>query len=552
MLTSLSIKNFILIEYININFQNGFSVITGETGAGKSIIIDALSLLTGKRTDSSVIRKNEQKCVIEASFVINDNLKAIFENEEIDFCNPSTIRREINDNGKSRAFINDSLVNLNKLELISKYLFHLHSQNENSNIVNSIYRLNFIDNIADSEKILYIYQSNFSLYNSLINTLNDKIIVFKKLKDERDYNSYQLQQFENANLQSDNELDDLENLQSFLENAEDIKKDIFQVLSMINYSDNSSLLDSVKEILSVFSRLSKNYKPAENYLERFDQINEEVKDIFYSLEKENDKLEVNPQELEKTLARIDVINNLLVKHNCKNISELKQKQLTYRKAIESTEDIEQEIDILKKQISAKESELIEIANELTKKRTSVFSNIEREINKLLSELGIPYGVFKIENQKSEKFSANGYDNINFLFSANKDFAPDYIEKVASGGEFSRLMLALNVILAKSKSMTTIVFDEIDSGVSGEIASKMGKMMKQISNFSQVISITHLPQVAAIGDSHYNVVKTFNNNQTVSEIVEISNYERINVIAAMISGEKMTKEAIENAKILLKK
>ncbi len=552
MLTSLSIKNFILIEYININFQNGFSVITGETGAGKSIIIDALSLLTGKRTDSSVIRKNEQKCVIEASFVINDNLKAIFENEEIDFCNPSTIRREINANGKSRAFINDSLVNLNKLELISKYLFHLHSQNENSNIVNSIYRLNFIDNIADSEKILYIYQSNFSLYNSLINTLNDKIIVFKKLKDERDYNSYQLQQFENANLQSDNELDDLENLQSFLENAEDIKKDIFQVLSMINYSDNSSLLDSVKEILSVFSRLSKNYKPAENYLERFDQINEEVKDIFYSLEKENDKLEVNPQELEKTLARIDVINNLLVKHNCKNISELKQKQLTYRKAIESTEDIEQEIDILKKQISAKESELIEIANELTKKRTSVFSNIEREINKLLSELGIPYGVFKIENQKSEKFSANGYDNINFLFSANKDFAPDYIEKVASGGEFSRLMLALNVILAKSKSMTTIVFDEIDSGVSGEIASKMGKMMKQISNFSQVISITHLPQVAAIGDSHYNVVKTFNNNQTVSEIVEISNDERINVIAAMISGEKMTKEAIENAKILLKK
>lgn len=550
MLQNIYIKNFVIIDEINIKFYKGFSVITGETGAGKSIILDALSLLFGKRADSSIIQKDKTQCVIEASFDISNlKLENLFKTNELVYENIVVLRREFNINGKSRAFINDELVTLNILKNIAEFMFYLHSQNENSNITDSNFRLNIIDIIANSQKKYSDYKNLFFQLEECKNTIKFLSTKLEKLNKESEFNKFQAEQLKNAKLNSDNEIEDLEENIKILENAEEIKNNLQQSALIID-NDEFAILKSIKELKILLSKIAKNYKSANNFLERIENINNEFKDINNWILNDYEKIEDNPELLQTSNSRIDFLNSLLLKHQVKNIIELKKKFVEYESLVQNSEDL----DIKIKELQEKEEKLLsetkKIAEELSKLREKSFQTIEKQIIATIKELGIEYGIFKIENIKSSDLTNSGYDNINFLFSANKSVEAQLLEKVASGGEFSRLMLAINALLSDFTEMPTIIFDEIDTGVSGEIASKMGKMMKKIAEKTQVISITHLPQVAAIGDTHYKVFKITDSEKTISEISEIKNEDRIKEIAGMISGERLTNQAIENAKTLL--
>ena len=550
MLTSLYIKNYILIDEIKIDFNKGLSVITGETGAGKSIIIDALSLLFGKRADTSVIRKNQDKCIIEAIFDIqNLKLENLFSENEIDYLPECTLRREISSNGKSRIFINDCVTNLSALRTISENIFFLHSQNENLSLANPIYRLNIVDTIANNQSLLECYQNNFHKLEEIRTSLRNAKSELEKLSKESDYNQFQAEQLVAAKLDSDSELESLENQQLLLENAEEIKNNLLQIHNFIE-NDEVSINIFIKDIKNSLQKISKIYKPANEYLERIEYIKTEFQDINQTITQENEKIENNPQVLEEINQRIDLINSLLLKHHVKDIIELKQKRDEYLSLIKNTEEIENKISDLEKAEKKQFLETLSIAKKLSENRKNIFPKIEKYIVDTISELGINYGIFKVEDIISETLTESGIDNINFLFSANKSIEPELLDKVASGGEFSRLMLTINSLIANSIGFATIIFDEIDTGVSGEIANKMGKIMKKISQNTQVISITHLPQVAAIGDFHYKVFKYTDEYKTISGIKQINEDERITEIASMISGEKLTPQAIENARILL--
>ncbi|MDR2835388.1 MAG: DNA repair protein RecN [Bacteroidales bacterium] len=551
MLLSIYIKNFVLIDEVNINFQKGFSVITGETGSGKSIIIDALSLFFKKKVETSVIRKNQNKCIIETAFDIKKlNLKKNFIDSEIEYSDITIFRKEINSTGKSRNFINDSVVSSSTLIHICENIFHIHSQNENYALSDPEFRLKIIDSIANSNGLYENYQENYEKLEKCRYELSKAKSALEKLSKEIEFNKFQTEQLGNAKLNDINELENLENEISILENTEEIKNSLYISNNLIGENE-SSILNLIKELKIIFSKISKKYKSANDILDRIEMINSELKDIKDTLSKESETIEANPEQLEILNSRIDLINNLLLKHHVKNISELKLRHEEYIKIIQTTDELENSIE----EISAKENlQLIvtkNIAEELSKLRNSSFLEIETKICETLKELGIQNGVFKIQNETSSELTIYGYDNINFLFSANKFIEPELLEKVASGGEYSRLMLALNSILANSIGISSIIFDEIDTGVSGEIANKMGKIMKKISKNIQVISVTHLPQVAAIGDFHYKVFKYNNDESTISGIKNIDKEERITEIASMISGEKLTQQAIENAKILLK-
>jgi DNA repair protein RecN (Recombination protein N) len=550
MLASLSIKNYLLIEQIDLNFKSGFSVITGETGAGKSIIIGAISLLLGKRADASVLLDKDSKCVVEASFDLqNLDLNAIFQENELDFEKDTIIRREILSNGKSRAFINDTPVNLVALKNISERLIDLHSQHENLALAISSYRLQIIDTTANSTVFFQNYLKEYDVYLKLKSEVEKTQTTLVQAKKDIDYYKFQVEQIENAKLTDNNELEFLEGQSSLLENAEEIKIALNNSINIISAED-LSIEALFKELKSVLNKVGKTYKPSFELLQRLDSTIIEIRDISEVLNKDAEKAEVNPALLEKTNARIDSINNLLSKHNSANITELKAVYEGYSTHIKGTEEIEEKLIALKKALQEKYLEVKNLAKELSKKRTNSFVQIENNMTKMLQELGMAHAVFIIENIILPDISPSGIDNINFLFSANKSIPAQALEKVASGGEFSRLMLAIKSIVATASGIPTIIFDEIDTGVSGEIANKMGKIMDKISSNCQVISITHLPQVAALGHCHYKVVKLVNATETKTNITELSKDERINEIASMISGEKLTVQAIENAKTLL--
>lgn len=550
MLLSLSIKNYLLIDSIDLKFNSGLSIITGETGAGKSIILDAISLLLGKRADSFVMPDKESKSIVEASFDISKlNLKAFFDNLELDFDNLSIIRREILPNGKSRAFVNESQVNLSVLKTVTEKFIDLHSQHENLALSNIDYRLKIIDSVSGISDKYILYSQ---LYQSLSETkqlLKDACLELEKTRRDIDYYKFQADQIELAKLDDNGELELLESQSSLLENAEEIKENILYSINILDGND-TSIDYLLKEVKLSFGKILRTYKPAEEIISRLESLIIETRDIANALAKDVDKAESNPELLQKINSRIDLINTLLLKHSARNIEELKLKHSEYNKYIQNTEDIENKILNLKKLEETQYNDAFELAKELSRIRSDSFQKIEDHISSILKELGIQYGVFKINNEISTNISSVGIDNINFLFSANKSVEPQILEKVASGGEFSRLMLALKSLIAGASGVSTIIFDEIDTGVSGEIASKMGKIMKKLSEQFQVIAITHLPQVAALGNNHYKVYKDVYDNKSVTKIKELSKEDRVIEIASMISGETLTPQAVENAKILL--
>jgi DNA repair protein RecN (Recombination protein N) len=550
MISSLSIKNYLLIDNLELNFAHGFSVITGETGAGKSIILGAISLLLGKRAETDVMFDKNAKCVIEASFNINNtNVKNIFDENDLDFENITIIRREVIPGGKSRAFINDTPVNLSVLKQISENLLDLHSQHENLALSISDYRLKIIDTIASTTTKFEIYSERFNKLSITERELENKKVHLEKLKKDIDYYRFQLEQIESVKLGENSELEELENQSAILENAEEIKENIQQSLNILE-NDEFSVEFLLRELKSLFSKLSRNYKPAEDILNRTEAIIIEIRDIATALSNGLEKAEVNPELLQKINNRIDVINNLLTKHNVDSITELKNKYLEFSNYISNTDEIEETIKKLENLIRVEHSELSELAKNLSESRSKYFAKIEEHITNLLKDLGMEHAIFKIDNEILSNISPSGIDNISFLFSANKSIKPQPLDKIASGGEFSRLMLALKSLVTNSSGISTIIFDEIDTGVSGEIASRMGKIMSKISNNIQVISITHLPQVAALGNNHFKVFKDNSGNRSITKIKNLSKDERIIEIASMISGETLTEQAKENAKILL--
>jgi DNA repair protein RecN (Recombination protein N) len=550
MLKSLSVNNYLLIDSINLDFESGFSVITGETGAGKSIMLGALSLLLGKRADTDVLTDKSKKCVVEASFSIDrETYLPLFEQNDADFEIITVLRREILPEGKSRAFVNDSPVNLTVLKNIGEKLIDIHTQHENLALGMMSFRTQIVDIAAGTVSDATAYTKLFSNFQNSENQVRDLKKKLAEAQKETDFYRFQAEQIAAASIGDENELEELEEQSSLLENAVEIKESLLNALNIATESEFSAE-ERLKSIRSVISKISGKYKQGVQIAERLDSIIIELKDIYSQLENDADKAETNPRLLESINDRIDLINKLLQKHQVSNIKELKEKYNSYVSFISNCDDLEQEIKDKQNEVIVLEKQVIKTATELSEKRRKSFAGAESEIDAMLKDLGIAHAVFKINNDKSSIPGPQGFDNISFLFSANKSVSPQPIEKVASGGEFSRLMLALKSLVAGAAAIPTIIFDEIDTGVSGEIASKMGKIMSRLSANFQVISITHLPQVAATGQKHYKVYKYTDDKRSYTKIKQLDAEERVNEIASMISGEKLSIQAIENARILL--
>lgn len=550
MLKSLSIKNFILIEDIEIKFGNRFSVLTGETGAGKSILIGAVSLILGKRADASVLTDKSKKCIIEAEFDISSmNLNWFFEKNDIDYDDNAIIRREINHAGKSRAFINDSPVVLAEVKELTEKLIDLHSQHENLELNISGYRTALIDSMSGTIPISKDYVKKYNNYLKLSSELSEFKEKLAQAKKDTDYYQFQIEQIEALKLKDANELSELEISSNELGNAEEIKTALQNALMFLNNDENSAE-QFIKNSRSLIRNIESTYKNAETLLSRIESVIIEISDICDEINIDEDRIEINPSLLEQINQRIDAINDLIKKHNCNDITELINICENFKKKIYCTEELEEAVNNRQKEIDNLLSDLIQSANELSKKRERNFPIIEKSVRKTLAELGMPNASFKVSNCKSTELTQNGFDNIEFLFSANKNVTAQSLDKVASGGELSRLMLTIKSMLAKGLDLPTIIFDEIDTGVSGEIADKMGVIMEKIASERQVISITHLPQIAAKGNEHFKVYKDESGNKTISFVKKLNHEQRINEIAAMISGSKTSPQALETAKVLL--
>lgn len=545
MLLWLKIKNYLLIENLDITIPRGFITMTGETGAGKSVLLGAISLLTGKRADVAVILDKDKKCIIEACFKISDNLKSFFEQNELDFDNETILRREISPKGKSRAFINDTPVNLNTLKSLTENLIDIHSQHQSLLLKKSDFRINVIDSFADSADQLSQYQKVFTEYQKTNSELEKLKQNLSEQIKEKDYLEFQLDELEEAQLKGD-ELIELQEEESLLNHAEEIQNVLNKSSDIIKISD-TNILDVISSIQSDFDSLLPQFKKSEEYSKRLESVRIELKDLADSFENDASSINNNPARLTEVRERIDIINQLLVKHQKNDEKELLEyKQQTEERLLQLNTDRSrvEELEEKEKQLF---NDLENKADALSKKRRKSIPELEKKILEMLKYLGMPEGRFNVEIDKAKQPTISGFDNIEFLFSANKKIKPELLQRVASGGEISRLMLCLKSIVAIKQKLPTIIFDEIDTGVSGEIAGKMGNMMANLAEKSQIISITHLAQVAAKGKTQFHVVKE--NSRT--RIKELKTEERIAEIAKMSSGEDVGEAAIEHAKNLLK-
>ncbi len=547
-LQNIYIKNYILISELNIEFNKGFTTITGETGAGKSILLGALSLLTGSRTDTSVLFDKEQKCIVEGFFeLVNYNLESLFYDLDIDYDNTTIIRREINKTGKSRAFINDTPVNISTLKIIGEKLIDIHSQHNNLSLKDNSFYFQLVDSFAKLNKQIADYKTEFKVFGKKIKELNELNEQLAIEKQELDYHQFQFDALNNANLITD-EQDGLEQELKKLNNSEEIKRNLSKIYIELEENDES-IISKLKEIENTYSKLNSLGIEGE-YAKRIESIIIELKDIAEDSDSINGKIVFDAIKIEKLNSRLNLIYELQHKYSVSTISaliliknELEEKLLSF-----NTNDTY--LKKLTKEVEQLNNELFVKAKEISKIRKKSKSDIEKIISSKLVELGIKNALFIIVIEQTETLSQNGIDKIQFLFSANKNVEIADIAKAASGGELSRIMLSLKNMLANSNNLPTIIFDEIDTGVSGDIASKMADIMQKLSDKTQVISITHLPQIAAKGDEHLIVYKTDTKNSTETSIKKITNNERITELAKMLSGKNITDAAMQNAAELL--
>ena len=549
MLTSLSINNFALIDKLAIDFSDGFSIITGETGAGKSILLGALGLVLGKRADLTSLKNKDEKCVIEAHFQISKyNLQAVFEANDLDYEEETIIRREILPSGKSRAFINDSPVNLQELQDLSLSLIDIHSQNQTQELSEENFQFQIIDAVADNFGIIASYATvlkSFKKDKSELATLNSKLHLVLK---EQDYNTFLLEELLVAQLKP-NQQEDLEQIYEQLNNVEFIKENLDKSLALAN-EEQFGILQNLKELKIA---LQKTVNFSSDYKDLFERINSvaiEFDDISTELNQLSENLVNDPEQLELVNQKLQTIYNLQKKHQVGSISELLEIQNDLDNKVVSVGELEIQIGKLTDKIQNTSLELDAFANSIRENRLKAVPMLSEKLIVILEQLGMPNVRFNMELKATDTYLANGKDELQFLFSANKGSDFGLLKKVASGGELSRIMLATKAILAQYSNLPTIIFDEIDTGVSGEIANKMGNIMKEMSVSMQVFSITHLPQIAAKGKSHFKVFKTVQDEKTISELKLLSSEERIVEIAEMLSGKDISESALNHAKALL--
>lgn len=549
MLTSLSITNFALIDALEVNFNNGFSIITGETGAGKSILLGGLSLVLGKRADLSQIKDKSKKCVIEAIFdIANYDLKSIFTKDNLDYDPQTIIRREILPSGKSRAFVNDTPVNLDSLNHLSNHLLDIHSQHQTLQLVDDSYQFKVIDNIANNKSLLFDYKSELNTYKKLKQELTHLETSLVESKKEYDYNLFLLNELQEAQLDNIN-IETLESSYEQLSNVETINEVMSYSKSLLNNEELGVIerLNEIKRQLSNISSYGKQYASIE---ERIESVAIELNDILVELDDIDGELISDPQELEKINTKLQVINNLLQKHSVLEVSDLLDIMDSLTEKIDISENIDSNISEVEGQIEKSKTRLDTIASKLSKNRKAVVPKFISNLETILGQLGMINAKFDIQLNSSETYKYNGKDQLQFLFKANKGGDFKELKKSASGGELSRIMLAVKSILANYVKLPTIMFDEIDTGVSGEISNKMGDIMKIMSKNMQVFSITHLPQIGSKGDWHYKVYKTDIDNVTQTQMRLLTHEERVVELAQMLGGTDITESAMAHAKQLL--
>ena len=549
MLTSLSIKNYALIDSLNVDFNDGFSIITGETGAGKSILLGGLSLILGKRADLSSLKDATQKCIIEAVFNIsNYNLKPLFESEDFDFESQTIIRREILPSGKSRAFVNDSPVNLTSLQLLGERLVDIHSQHQTLQLTSNDFQFQVIDALAKNADSLQNYRTLLKDYKNLKKEYKELLSFQTEAIKEHDYNSFLLNELLEANLVV-GEVEVLEAEYETLNNIEGIKENLSEAYQLLS-DEQLGVLSSLTSLKNIFQKLSGFSSQYEELFNRANSSLIDMNDLFSEIHVLQENLEVNPNRLEVVDAKLKMIHVLMQKHVVSDVSELITIKNQLEEKVAVTENLDETIQKKQSEIISKETELNTISQGIHTNRSEVIPQLKKELETILVDLGMPNAQFNIDVVISDTFYANGKDELSFLFSANKGGSFNELKKAASGGELSRIMLAIKSVLAEYIQLPTIMFDEIDSGVSGEISNKMGDIMLQMSKNMQVFSITHLPQIAAKGLSHFKVYKEDVNEVTQTNLIELNHDERIIEIAQMLGGSEMSTSAIAHAKELL--
>jgi DNA repair protein RecN (Recombination protein N) len=550
MIQLLSIENYAIIDNLEIGFNKGLSIITGETGAGKSIILGALSLILGKRADISILKDKNRKCIVEGTFDIREyHFESFFSENDLDYEDYTILRREISPNGKSRSFINDSPVNLNILKDLGLKFIDIHSQHQNLNLGNSQFQLKVIDAYSKSEELLGNYREQFLLYKNLVKEYNNLSEKSQQSQADTDYYNFQYEQLNAARLKED-EQEELELELERLKHAEEIKSSLNNSAYLLD-GDEKTILTSLNEIKSSIGKILQYYPDVTDLGERIESSYIEMKDIANELESLAERVDIDPKRLEAVNERLDLIYSLQQKHKVSSVQELIAIREAFLEKINEVSSYETRLEELQKKVRDCRNKLDNMAGRLTGQRRNSIENIEQEITGLLVDLGIPNGKFKIHHETLDDYTMNGRDSIQFLFSANKNIQMQEISRIASGGELSRLMLSIKSLLSGSSDMPTIIFDEIDMGVSGEIADKVGNIIDKMSAGIQIINITHLPQVASKGDYHYLVYKSDEGKTTTAHIKLLSNEERHIEIARMLSGEELTEAAMKNARELLK-
>jgi DNA repair protein RecN (Recombination protein N) len=549
MLQRLSIQNYALIQELSIDLRSGLTIITGETGAGKSILLGALGLLLGDRADPSVLRDASKKCIVEAQLNIEKyKLNDFFKSHDLDMEPICILRREINPAGKSRAFINDTPVNLNQLKEIGSRLIDIHSQHDTLLLNSSVFQLQLLDGPASNASLLQIYRELFALWKKKKKELEDLRLEEIKLRSELDFLQFQFDELEHAAIRP-NEFVELEAEFSILSHAEEIKIQLTQALQLLD-GENQSINAGLKQAIQSFQQAARYSNNLSSIQERIQSIHIELRDVIDETEQLAEKLDADPKRLEIIRTRLDLLNHLLNKHRVSTSDELVVLKQQFEERINQATSVGQDLERLDKELDGIYLELIQKAESLSSSRNSVIPKLVKESTLFLNRLGMPKTTLSIELNRREQPDYNGLDKVTVLFSANAGSSPQELSKVASGGELSRLMLSLKKILAGSVSLPTIIFDEIDTGVSGAVADSMGDILKEMGEEMQVLAITHLPQIASKGNDHLKVIKLTVGKETSSQLIRLQEKERIEEIASMLSGKELSDAAISNARSLL--
>ena len=550
MLVSLSVQNYALIKRLQIDFTQGYSVITGETGAGKSILLGALGLVLGNRADLTNLKDKDKKCVIEAEFQIDSyKIEQIFEELELDYEPLTIIRRELLPNGKSRAFVNDTPVNLKALQELKEYLLDIHSQHNTRSLSDKNYQFYVVDALAGNLELLKTYQAELKKYKKAVKELAVLKDNQQEAQQQYEYNLHLYKELQNAKLKEVDEIETLEAEIEKLSHAEDIKTYLYESLQVSTEEQIGvqTLLNQLQVALSKIAPFDADYS---SMYERAKSLKIELDDLVFELEKHADRVEANPEELETLNDRLSLLFDLQKKHFVTSLAELIKVRENLERKVGEVEDAADLLASAEKNVNTQKAVTLKIAQEISDKRKKVVDDFKLELETVLSKLSMENAQFVVDIQPVKEFTEFGIDDVSFLLSSNKGSDFGLLKKVASGGELSRIMLGIKMILSKFVSLPTILFDEIDTGVSGDVATKIADVMNAMGQNMQVITITHLPQVASKAQTHYKVFKKVEGEETVSYLTQLAKNERIEEIAEMLGGKDKTQSAIEHATQLL--